>query len=101
MADEEAQQQEQLRAAYQKRLAQAQNEMHKKELLRRMLSDSAYERIMNVRISSPELYDKVVSSLAYVAQSGRPMGKIDDEQLYALLAKMTARRETSIEFKSK
>jgi DNA-binding TFAR19-related protein (PDSD5 family) len=29
------------------------------------------------------------------------MEKISDEQLYALLAKMTERRETSIEFRSK
>jgi len=44
----------------------------------------------------------VVSSLAYVIQSGKKMsGKISDEQLYSLLAKMTERRETSIEFKSK
>lgn len=101
MAEDEESQQE-IRAAYQKRLQQAQAEMQKKELLRRMLSDSAYERMMNVRMASPELYEKVVSSLAYVVQSGKKMsGKISDEQLYALLAKMTERRETSIEFRSK
>ena len=75
--------------------------MQKKELLRNMLSPEAYERMSNVRMSSPELYDKVVSSLAYLAQSGKKMGKISDEQLYSLLAKMTERRETSIEFRSK
>ena len=78
-----------------------QAEAQKKELLRRMLSDTAYARMMNVRLSSPELYEKVVASLAYVAQSGRPMGRVEDEQLYALLQKMTQKRETSIEFKSK
>lgn len=86
---------------YQKRLQALQLEMQKKELLRGMLSPEAYERMANVRMSSPELYDKVVSSLAYLAQSGKKIGKISDEQLYALLQKMTERHETSIEYRSK
>jgi len=86
---------------YQKRLQALQLDMQKRELLRNMLSPEAYERMSNVRMSSPELYNKVVSSLAYLAQSGKKMGKISDEQIYALLAKMTERRETSIEFRSK
>ena len=94
--NEQAQQQ-----LYQKRLQALQLEMQKKELLRNMLSPEAYSRMSNVRMSSPELYDKVVSSLAYLAQSGKKIGRISDEQLYALLAKMTERRETTIEFRSK
>ncbi|VVC01844.1 DNA-binding protein [uncultured archaeon] len=86
---------------YQQRMQQMQMEMKKKELLRRMLSDPAYERMMNVRLSSPELYEKVVQSLAYVAQSGKRMGKISDGQLYSLLAKMSEKKETSIEFRRK
>ena len=86
---------------YEKRMQQVQAELQKKELLRRMLDDSAYERMMNVRISSPELYEKVVQSLAYIAQSGKMTGKISEEQIYGLLAKMTEKRETSIEFKKK
>jgi len=86
---------------HQQRLQALRLEMQKKELLRGMLSPEAYERMSNVRMSSPELYDKVVGSLAYLAQSGKKMGKISDGQLYALLAKMTERRETSIEFRSK
>jgi programmed cell death protein 5 len=86
---------------YQKKLQSLQLELQKKELLRNMLTPSAYERMSNVRISSPELYDKVINSLAYLAQSGKKIGKINDEQLYSLLAKMTERRETSIEFRSK
>lgn len=85
----------------QKRLQQLQLEARKRSLLRNMLSDSAYERMMNVRLSNPELYDKVVSSLAYVAQSGKPMERITDEQLYSLLSKMSAERETTIEFRRK
>ena len=87
---------------YRKRLQALQMEMKKKELLRNMLTPSAYERMMNVRMSSPELYEKVVGSLAYLAQSGKAgAGKISDGQMYELLSKLTQRRETSIEFKSK
>jgi DNA-binding TFAR19-related protein (PDSD5 family) len=56
---------------------------------------------MNVRIANPELYEKVVNSLAYVAQSGKQMAKVTDEQLRELLSKMTEKRETSIEFRHK
>lgn len=103
MGEEEGQEREQqARELYQKRLQAMQLEMQKRELLKRMLSDTAYERMMNVRLSSPELYEKVVNSLAYLAQSGKQLGeKISDEQIYALLRKMTEKRETSIEFKKK
>ena len=101
LPDEGESEQQQAQQLYQKRLQALQLEMQKKELLRNMLSPEAYERMANVRMSSPELYDKVINSLAYLAQSGKKMGKITDEQLYSLLAKMTERRETSISFKSK
>ena len=82
-------------------MQQLQLEMQKKELLRNMLSDEAYSRMMNVRISNPEIYDKVISSLAYIAQSGKAKGKFSDEQIRSLLVKMTAKPETKIEFRSK
>jgi programmed cell death protein 5 len=84
-----------------KRMQQLQLEMQKKQLLRRMLTEDAYSRMMNVRMSSPELYDKVISSLAYVAQSGKATGKFSDEQIHSLLVKMTSKPETKIEFRSK
>ncbi|VVB99817.1 DNA-binding protein [uncultured archaeon] len=102
MAEEnEEAQQEQLKAAQQARMQQMQLDAKKRELLRKMLTPSAYERMSNVRISAPELYEKVVSSLAYIAQSGKKMAVIDDEQLRGLLVKMTEKRETKIEFRSK
>ena len=97
----ESDEQQEAQQLYQKRMQALQLEMQKKELLRSMLSPEAYERMANVRMSSPELYDKVVSSLAYLAQSGKKIARISDEQLYELLAKMTERRETSIEFHKK
>ncbi|MCX8197658.1 MAG: hypothetical protein N3F07_00465 [Candidatus Micrarchaeota archaeon] len=92
---------EEYQKIYQQKLRQAQLEQQKKEILKKMLSPKAYERMMNVRLSNPELYDKVVSSLAYLAQSGNSMGEISDEQLYRLLSKMSERRETKIEFRKK
>ncbi len=83
------------------KMRQLQLDMQKKELLKKMLTDAAYERMMNVRISNSELYEKVISSLAYVAQSGKRMERISDEQLYSLLVKMTEKRETTIEFRQK
>jgi len=86
---------------YEQRVRQLQAEQQKKQLLKQMLDDPAYERMMNVRLSSPEIYDKVINSLAYLAQSGKPMGRISEAQLYQLLGKMTQKRETSIEFRKK
>ncbi|MEM4633618.1 MAG: DNA-binding protein [Candidatus Anstonellaceae archaeon] len=86
---------------YKQKIKQLQIEQQKKEILKKLLSAEAYERMMNVRLSNPELYEKVVASLAYLSQSGNPMGKISDEQLYQLLSKMSQRRETSIEFRKK
>jgi len=86
---------------YAKRMQQMQAEAQKRSLLQRMLSPEAYSRMSNVRLSNPELYDQVVNSLAYVAQSGKQGGKITDEQLYSLLVKLTQKPETSIEFRSK
>ena len=73
----------------------------KRAVLLKLLTAEAYERVMMVKSTSPELYDKVVGTLAYLAQNGQVRGKIDDETLVKLLAKMTERRETSIEFKRK
>ncbi len=89
------------RRLYEQKMRQMQQDAQKRDLLRRMLDEKGYERMTNVRIANPELYEKVVQSLAYVAQSGKPMGKVSEEQLYQLLRKMTQERETSIEFRRK
>ena len=101
MGEGEGSHQEELRAAQQKRLQQLQADQQKRELLRKMMDPAAYERMTNVRISSPDLYENVVSSLAQIAQSGRRMERITEEQLVGLLTKMTARPETKIEFRKK
>lgn len=82
-------------------MQQMQQDAQKRELLKKLMEPAAYERMTNVRISNPELYEKVVSSLAYVMQSGRKMERISDAQIYDLLVKMTEKRETKIEFRKK
>jgi programmed cell death protein 5 len=101
MEEEGGEEQDSRQTLYQQRMQQMQIELQKKELLRRMLSDAAYERMMNVRLSAPEKYERIVQSLAHLAQSGKVTGKFSDEQLYSLLARMSDRRETSIEFRRK
>lgn len=96
-----AEEDEESKKLYEQRLRQLQVEMQKKELLKRMLDEQAYERMMNVRLANPQLYEKVVQTLAYVAQSGGKPITISDAQLYQMLQKMTQEKETKIEFKRK
>jgi programmed cell death protein 5 len=98
--EEEENEEEQLQKVYQQKLQQLQIEEQKKALLRRILTPEAYERMMNVRISNPAVYNQVVNSLAYFVQSGQ-YTKITDQQLYKLLAKFSQKRESKIEFKEK
>ena len=67
--NEENSEQEKLKSAYQKRLQQMQQDAQKRELLKKLMEPSAYERMTNVRISNPELYEKVVSSLLEAASA--------------------------------
>lgn len=94
--------QKRLRDRYAKMQQAAALEEQKKAVLRKFLDAAAYERVMNVKLANPELYDQLVNSIAYLIQSGR-MGnaKISEEQVVRLLERMTAKRETSIEFRHK
>ncbi|MFA5105679.1 MAG: DNA-binding protein [Candidatus Micrarchaeia archaeon] len=94
--------QKRIRERYAKMQQAAELEEQKKAVLRNFLAPAAYERVMNVKIANKDLYDQLVNSIAYLVQSGRMAGaKISDEQVVRLLEKMTAKRETSIEFRHK
>lgn len=84
-----------------KRLAELQQmqalEMQKKHLLKNLVEPVAYERLMNVRIASPELYDQLISVLAQMYQAGRLGGKVTDMQVLQLLGKLKGgQREPTI-----
>lgn len=76
-------------------------ELRKKAALKYVVDADGYERLMNVRLANPELYDQVVSLLLYLQQNGQIKGKVSDAQLREILAKLTARKEAEIEFKRK
>ncbi len=73
-----------------------------KTVLKHVLDDKAYERAMNVRLSSPELYQQVVALLAQLYRSNQLKGKVQDEQFKKLLERVTGtRHEPTIAFKKK
>ncbi|MBM3228846.1 hypothetical protein FJZ26_00280 [Candidatus Parvarchaeota archaeon] len=90
-----------LQERYARMQQQAALEAQKKALLQRVLEPAAYERVMNVKIANAQMYEQLVSSIAYIAQSGRLQGKISEGQIIQLLSKMSARHEPTIEFKHK
>ncbi|MBI4399500.1 hypothetical protein HY570_02015 [Candidatus Micrarchaeota archaeon] len=100
---------EELEAAQNKKLQeriaeiqQAQQVEHqKRNLLKYLLTPSAYERMMNVYHANKNLYNQVVSTLAYLAQNKRLSGKITEEQVVSLLTQLTTKKETKIEIKRK
>ncbi len=101
MEENEADYQKKLRKRVSDALRNAQMEERKKELMRQFLDSKAYERLMNIRISNPDLYNQLVNLVASLAQGNRVSGKITDEQLRSILSKMTSRREPTIEFRHK
>ncbi|VVB57114.1 DNA-binding protein [uncultured archaeon] len=106
MADDE----QELQALRQKKMAQAQQqaeagkqqEEQLRSALATMLEPAAYERLMLVKMSSPQTFAKAVQGLAYLQQAGQLKGRISDAQLRALLGKLSPPRpEARITIKRK
>ncbi|MCL2141581.1 MAG: DNA-binding protein [Methanimicrococcus sp.] len=84
-------------AAYQQEQAKAEMDARKQELLRKILTPEARERLTTLRMSRPTLVEQLEIQLLSLAQSGRLQNMIDDEQLKQLLAQIQPpKRETSI-----
>lgn len=102
---EEENEQQQYQKKMQKRVMDAikrsQLEEKKKEIIKRILDPGAFERMMNIRVSNPELYDQLINMLISLMQSNRIQGKIDEAQFKSLLEKVTNRHEPTIEFRHK
>ncbi len=92
---------EKVRRAYAKRVRQLQIEQQKRELARKLMTPEAYERLANVRMANNELYSQLLDLVISLAQSGRATGRITEEQLKSILAKLTYRPDTRIEFRHK
>lgn len=86
--------------AYQLKLQQLQQaykaELQAKALLKRLLTSEAYERMMRIKISSPELYTQLLNLVAYLYQQGSLRSRIGEEQLKELASKIIRKKETTI-----
>jgi DNA-binding TFAR19-related protein (PDSD5 family) len=99
--EEDDQYQKRMRKRVTEALRAAQIEQQKKDILRRFLDGTAYDRMMNIRVSNQELYDQLVSLIVQLVQSNRITGKMTENQLKSLLTKATYKKEPTISFKHK
>ncbi|MCI4456750.1 MAG: DNA-binding protein [Desulfurococcaceae archaeon] len=75
----------------------------KREMLRRILTPEARERLSNLRLVKPELVEALENQLITLAQSGRVKIPITDEELKEILAQISerTRRDFKITIKEK
>jgi programmed cell death protein 5 len=66
-----------------------QAEAQKKAILRQHLTDGARKRLNTVKMSKPQVGEKVEQQVVALAQSGRIQGKIDEEKMKQLLSEIT------------
>jgi programmed cell death protein 5 len=66
-----------------------QAEAQKQAVLRQHLTDGARKRLNTVKMSKPEVGEKVEQQVVALAQSGRIQDKIDEEKMKALLQEIT------------
>jgi DNA-binding TFAR19-related protein (PDSD5 family) len=99
--DDDQHNQKRLRKALMDQMKRQQIEQQKKEVIKRLMDQAAYDRLMNIRISSPDLYTQLVDLIISLAQTQRLQGKLTEGQLLAILQKVTYRPDTKIEFKHK
>jgi programmed cell death protein 5 len=78
-------------------ITQEQIDKMKKELLRKVLSKEAMERLGRVRIANPMLASQLELTLVQMVQNGQARGQITDEQLRGILDSLTtAKKKTNI-----
>lgn len=73
----------------------------RQQILRQILSPEARERLGRVRMVKPELADNVENQLIQLAGMGRVNRIIGDQDVRDILDKLTAKRESKIERRSK
>lgn len=64
-------------------------EAQKKAVLRQHLTDGARKRLNTVKMSKPDVGEKVEQQVVALAQSGRIQGQIDEEKMKEILKELT------------
>ena len=90
-----------MKRALSKLYKQMEQDQQIRSMLRQLLDDGAYERMMNIRVSNSELYTQLARLIVSLAQSNQIAGRITEPQLVSLLGRLTSRPDTKIEFKHK
>lgn len=67
-------------------------EKQKRQILRRILTTSARERLGRIKVARPEMAETIENQLIMLAQSGKLENKINDEQLRMLLSKVIPKK---------
>jgi programmed cell death protein 5 len=99
--NEEMNSQQRLRREVGKALRNAQVEQQKKAMVRQLMDDNAFERLMNIRASNHELYSRLAEMVISLAQAGRLQGKMTEHQFVSILSKLNEKQESKIDFKRK
>lgn len=93
---QELQMKAQQEAAAQEQVKQA--EAQKAMLMRQILTPEARERLMNLRMTRPDVVEQVEEQLLMLVRSGRVSQQIDDYTMRQILRKvMPTKREIKIE----
>jgi len=85
----------------QQQSAESQSEIEKaeeerKDVLKRIMTDEARERLARIRLVKPEFAQQIENQLISLAQSGRLRSKVDDETLKRLLQQLQPDKEMNI-----
>jgi programmed cell death protein 5 len=67
-------------------------EIQKRQILQQILTPEARGRLANLRTAHPELAEQLELQLIQLAQSGRIVSPITDEQLRTILSRIADRR---------
>lgn len=77
-------------------IEQFQMELMKKEVLRKVLSKQALERLSRVKIANPTLAEQIEAYLIQVNQAGQLKETVSDAQLKKILDIITTKKKTKI-----
>ncbi len=91
-----------MQEAYRKRVSEMQRaqaaEQELKSLLGSLLEPAAFERMMNIKLSSPETYLQAAQAIIYSYRNGRLRGLVSEEMVKQVASQVISqkRRETRI-----